>query len=127
MPYFIIIGALFAMLSVALGAMGAHFLKNIIDPQALAIFKTASMYQMYHALALIVTGISISQSYKPKLLTIAGWLFIVGILLFSGSLYGLSILNIRALGMITPIGGLCFMLAWMFFAVSFYGKNKHPE
>ncbi len=118
-------GTLFAMLSVALGAMGAHFLKNIIDAQALAVFQTATSYQMYHALALILTALSIPHTHNLKILNIAGWLFFTGIILFSGSLYGLSLLGMKSLGIITPIGGLCFIFAWLLFLVSFVVKKSN--
>lgn len=123
MPYFIIIGSLLAMFSVAFGAMGAHFLKNIIDTQALTVFQTASTYQMYHALALILTALSITHTHNTRMLNSAGWLFLAGIFLFSGSLYGLSIFGIKSLGIITPIGGMCFIFAWLAFAVSFIIKK----
>ncbi len=124
MPYFIIIGSLLAMLSVAFGAMGAHSLKNSLDLQALSVFQTAATYQMYHALALILTALSYPHCLNSKLLNIAGWLFLAGILLFSGSLYGLSIWGIKSLGMITPIGGMCFIIAWLLFALSFMVKTN---
>lgn len=107
------------MLSVAFGAMGAHFLKNILDAQALSVFQTASTYQMYHALALILTALSTAHARNYKILNITGWLFLAGIILFSGSLYGLSIFGIKSLGMITPVGGLCFIFAWLSFAAAF--------
>jgi uncharacterized membrane protein YgdD (TMEM256/DUF423 family) len=119
MPYFIIIGAFFAMMSVVLGAMGAHVLKNILDSQALAVFQTAATYQMYHALAMILTALSMPYTKYQALLNKAGWFFMLGIILFSGSLYGLSVFGIKSLGIITPIGGLFFILAWLFFAASF--------
>ncbi len=124
MPHFIIIGSLLAMLSVAFGAMGAHFLKNIIDAQALTVFQTASTYQMYHALALILTALSITHTHNIRMLNISGWLFLTGIILFSGSLYGISIFGIKSLGIITPIGGMCFIFAWLAFAASFIMNKK---
>ncbi|MFK5986913.1 MAG: DUF423 domain-containing protein [Pseudomonadota bacterium] len=127
MPYFIILGAIFAMLAVAFGAMGAHFLKNIIDAQALTVFQTASTYQMYHAFALILTALSLEHTHNTKVLNIAGWLFLAGIILFSGSLYGLSLFGLKYLGMITPIGGVCFIIAWLLFAISFMLKAENVE
>jgi uncharacterized membrane protein YgdD (TMEM256/DUF423 family) len=124
MPYFIIVGTLLAMLSVAFGAMGSHFLKDILDVQALSVFQTASTYQMYHALAMVLTALSIPYTHNTRMLNTAGWLFLAGIILFSGSLYGLSILGIKSLGMITPIGGVCFIVAWLIFSASFIVKNK---
>lgn len=124
MPHFIIIGTLLAMLSVALGAMGAHLLQDILDARALTLFQTASTYQMYHALALILTALSIPHTRNTKMLNTSGWLFLSGIILFSGSLYGLSILGIKSLGMITPIGGGCFIIAWVIFALAFIVKKQ---
>lgn len=124
MSHFIIIGSLLAMLSVVFGAMGAHFLKNILDVQALSVFQTASTYQMYHALALILTALSLPYTHHTKMLNIAGWLFLAGIVLFSGSLYGLSLFGIKLLGMLTPVGGMCFLLAWILFSASFFAKKK---
>ena len=123
MPYFIIIGAFLAMLSVVLGAMGAHALKTILDAQALTVFQTATTYQMYHALAMILTALSIPHTNHPAMLNKAGWLFLVGIILFSGSLYGLSIFGIKSLGIITPIGGVFFIIAWLFFIAAFVIKK----
>jgi len=123
MPHFIIIGTLLAMLSVTFGAIGAHLLKNIIEAQALNVFQTASTYQMYHAIAMILTALSVPHTQQTKMLNIAGWLFFSGIVLFSGSLYGLSLLEIKSLGMITPIGGVCFILAWLIFSAAFIVKS----
>jgi uncharacterized membrane protein YgdD (TMEM256/DUF423 family) len=123
---FLIIGALLAMLSVALGAVGAHLLKNVLDSRALSIFQTACNYQMYHALAMILTALSLPYSQNHQLLNVAGWLFFAGIILFSGSLFGLSLLGIKSFAMITPIGGLCFILAWLIYSASFV-KNKNNK
>lgn len=124
MPQFIIIGTLLAMLSVVIGAMGAHMLKDILEPQALKIIQTASTYQMYHALAMILTALSMPHTKNTKMLNAAGWLFLAGIVLFSGSLYALSLSGIKALGMITPIGGMCFIIAWLVFSASFIFKTR---
>jgi len=123
MSLFIIMGTLLAMLSVAFGAMGAHFLKDILDVKALTVFQTASTYQMYHGIALILTALSLAHAHNSKILKTAGWFFLLGILLFSGSLYGLSLFGIRSLGMITPIGGICFILGWLTFSLSFIVKK----
>lgn len=101
------LGALFALLSVAAGAFGAHALRTVLPPAALEIFQTAARYQMYHALALLLLG-TLNQPKHPW----AGWCFVTGIFLFSGSLYGLSITGITALGMITPLGGLAWLIGW---------------
>ncbi len=110
---FLLLGALSAMLGVAMGAFGAHGLKALLTPQMLAVYKTAVDYQMWHALGLVL--IAMLQLHRPsaKLLRWAGWLMFAGILLFSGSLYLLAITNARWLGMITPFGGLAFLSAWL--------------
>jgi uncharacterized membrane protein YgdD (TMEM256/DUF423 family) len=113
-------GAAFAGLSVILGAFGAHALKDSLTERSLEIYQTASHYQFIHALALILLGIWVgSQGVTTGALTSAsGWLFAVGILLFSGSLYALAITDIKILGAITPLGGLCFIAGWTCFALS---------
>jgi uncharacterized membrane protein YgdD (TMEM256/DUF423 family) len=108
---FFSLGALFALLAVAAGAFGAHLLRNQLDGQSLEIFQTAARYQMYHALALLVLGWMAMTSKNP-LLTWAGWCFTAGILIFSGSLYGLSLSGMKILGAITPLGGLSLMAGW---------------
>ena len=108
---FFSLGALFALLSVAAGAFGAHLLRNQLDVQSLEIFQTAARYQMYHALALLVLG-WITMTNKNQLLSWAGWCFTAGILIFSGSLYGLSLSGVKILGAITPLGGLSLMAGW---------------
>jgi uncharacterized membrane protein YgdD (TMEM256/DUF423 family) len=109
---FILGAGINGFLSVALGAFAAHALKNIIEADLLAIFQTGVQYHITHSLALF--GIAILTLYAPNsmALKISGTLFIVGILFFSGSLYILSITGIRWLGAITPIGGVCFLVAW---------------
>jgi uncharacterized membrane protein YgdD (TMEM256/DUF423 family) len=113
-------GAAFAGLSVILGAFGAHALKDSLSDRSLQVYQTASHYQFIHALALILLGLwAQSQLAQGGALTsTAGWLFAVGILLFSGSLYALAITNIKILGAITPLGGLCFIAGWICFALS---------
>ncbi len=114
---FLLFSALSAMLGVTMGAFGAHGLKALLTPQMLAVYKTAVDYQMWHALGLGL--IAMLQLYQPaaKLLCWAGWLMFAGILLFSGSLYLLAIWHVRWLGMITPFGGLAFLLAWLLVVV----------
>lgn len=107
----IAVGSLFAALAVAVGAFGAHMLKSILDPPMLAVFETAARYQMYHALGMIAVGLA-GQVFGCLRVVRAGWCFAAGILLFCGSLYGVSLLGIRWLGAVTPIGGLVFILGW---------------
>ena len=109
--YWIFIGALFALLSVATGAFGAHALATRLEPRAVEIWQTASHYQMYHALGLIAVGIL--YWFMPAVsLNVAGWCFTLGVILFSGSLYTLSFTGIKKLGMITPFGGMLFLVGW---------------
>ena len=109
---FVGLGALNAFIAVAAGAFAAHGLKNSIPPESLAVFKTAANYQMMHALGLILIGI-LSTITPHKTHNMAGWFMLSGIILFSGSLYILSLSSIKWLGMITPVGGLCFLIAWL--------------
>jgi uncharacterized membrane protein YgdD (TMEM256/DUF423 family) len=110
---FLFLSAVCGLTGVAMGAFGAHGLKTILTPEMLAVYKTAVDYQMWHALGLGLIAIFRQQVPESALLKWAGWLMFVGILLFSGSLYLLAILNIKWLGMITPLGGVCFILAWL--------------
>ena len=124
---FLITASLLAGLSVLLGAFAAHQLKQVVAADVLQIFETAVRYQMYHALALFITGI-LYQSFPVKQLRWAGNLFIAGIILFSGSLYFLCFIkhqNISALwvGAITPLGGLCFIAGWVLLALGVVKKT----
>lgn len=112
---FFTIGSLSAFLAVALGAFGAHGLKSRVSPEMLTIFEVGVRYQIYHALGLLAVGWAASR-WPAGGVTAAGWLFIVGTLIFSGSLYILTVTGIRWLGAITPIGGTAFLLGWLFLA-----------
>lgn len=109
---FAFLGALFAATSVAAGAFGAHALKSILDPPMLAVYETAARYQMYHALGLFVVAWLARETDTPLAAT-AGWLFCIGILLFSGSLYIVALAGIKWLGALTPLGGVSFIAGWM--------------
>jgi uncharacterized membrane protein YgdD (TMEM256/DUF423 family) len=117
--FFLITGSLLGALSVALGAFGAHSLKKIVSPEAVATFETGVRYQFYHTFALLIIGI-LYEKFTNKWLVWAGNSFLVGMLLFSGSLYVLSLLNssenvgLRKIGIITPFGGLFFIAGWLF-------------
>ena len=118
---FLVIAALLAALSVALGAFAAHQLKTMVSADILQIFETAVKYQMYHALALLGTGILLQQ-FPVKQLRWAASLFIAGIILFSGSLYLLCYIKHQQIaatwvGAITPFGGVCFIAGWILLAV----------
>jgi len=120
---FIIIGASLMALGVALGAFGAHALKERLEPSMLQIYHTGVEYQFYHAIGLLITGVLL-RYYQCKGLIWAGWLFIVGIALFSGSLYLLTLTGIKELGMITPIGGISFIAGWITMALSLVKRNQ---
>lgn len=109
-------GALSAALSVILGAFAAHALKSRMPPETLAVFQTGVQYQFYHSLGLILIGLIVQVTKASALLTSAGWLMLAGILLFSGSLYLISFSGIRSLGLITPVGGTAFIVAWLLLA-----------
>ena len=110
---FLMIAAVSGFLSVVIGAFAAHNLKQILAPAALEVVKTGVQYQMYHALALLLVGLWLS--YKPAApgLKACGLAFILGSLLFSGSLYALAMGAPRWLGPVTPLGGLCFLIGWL--------------
>ncbi len=108
---FFALGSGFSLLSVLFGAFGAHTLKKQLTPEMLDIFEVAVRYQMYHSIGLIVVAWAISQ-WQNSITNAAGWCFVAGILIFSGSLYILSLTEIRWLGAITPIGGLAFIAGW---------------
>lgn len=117
--FFISIAAIMAGLSVASGAFASHALKARLSQRALEIFETGSKYQMYHALALLIVGLLLSCSDEAStLLNTASWAFIIGIVLFSGSLYALSLSNIKWLGAITPLGGVAFLVGWGCLAIT---------
>jgi len=110
-------GAIFMAVGVMLGAFGAHALKKILSPEMLAVYKTGVEYQFYHALGLLLIGL-IGFHINSKWLRWSGILLVAGIILFSGSLYVLSISGIKLLGAITPIGGLSFVAGWVCLAIA---------
>jgi uncharacterized membrane protein YgdD (TMEM256/DUF423 family) len=109
---FLLLGSLAGFLGVGLGAFGAHGLKTRLSAEMLAVFETGVRYQMYHALALLVVSAAVGHLGSARLLVSAGWLFVAGIVLFSGSLYVLALTGITTLGAITPLGGLAFLAGW---------------
>ncbi|MDQ3809418.1 MAG: DUF423 domain-containing protein [Chloroflexota bacterium] len=116
---FLALGALSALLAVAAGAFGAHALRERLSPGLLETFQTGTTYQMYHALGLLLVGVLLARfaSDGSTWLAAAGWLFTLGSVLFSGSLYLLALTETRWLGAITPVGGLAFLLGWLALAV----------
>jgi len=105
-------------LAVTLGAFGAHALRARLAPELLAVYQTAVQYHFYHALGLALIGLLAMQWPESGWLRAAGWSMVGGMLLFSGSLYVMSLTGVRALGAITPIGGLAFIAAWLLLAVA---------
>lgn len=122
MKVFIIVGALNAFLAVALGAFGAHGLADKLGPKYLEIWKTGVTYQMFHAIGILVIGLLLGKVAGSSLFTWSGWLMLIGIILFSGSLYVLSLTKISILGAITPLGGVSFLAAWILIVI---GAVKH--
>ena len=108
---FFAFGSGFALIAVITGAFAAHALKTRLSPDMFTTFEVAARYQMYHALGLIAVAWAASQ-WSSQLVTASGWLFVAGIVIFSGSLYILSLTGVRWLGAITPIGGAAFILGW---------------
>ncbi len=109
---FFAIGAISAFVGVAAGAFGAHGLKSRLDAEMLGVFETGARYQMYHAFALLAVAWAITR-WPGTLVNMSGWLFLAGTILFSGSLYLLSLTGVRWLGAITPLGGLAFLAGWL--------------
>lgn len=118
------IGALLAMLGVAAGAFGAHALRDRLTPADLEIFRTGASYHQLHAVALALIGVVLG-GHDSRLLRASAWLMLVGIVIFSGTLYGLVLTGMRWLGAITPIGGVCLMAAWLCLALGAW--KRVPE
>jgi uncharacterized membrane protein YgdD (TMEM256/DUF423 family) len=108
---FFALGSVSALVAVAAGAFGAHGLRARLTPDLLAVFETGARYQMYHALALLAVGWALTRWPGPWPVR-AGWLFVAGTVLFSGSLYVLALTGARWLGAITPLGGVAFLAGW---------------
>lgn len=115
--YWLILGAILAGIGVSAGVAGAHLLQDITSEARFITYNKAVRYQMYHSFALIFTGILISQN-PGKFLNMAGWLFLTGILLFSGSLYLIVLTGIQGFEILSPIGGIAFVLGWLSLAYS---------
>ena len=110
--FFVIAGSVLALLGVGLGAFGAHALQARLEPADLDTFEVAVRYQMYHALALLFLGLAVTR-WPGGLAAWAGWAFLAGTLVFSGSLYALVLTGIRGLGAVTPIGGVALLTGWI--------------
>jgi len=118
MKLFIIIGAVNAFLAVALGAFGAHGLEGKVPEKYLETWQTGVTYQMFHAVGILIIGILLGNLPATSLLSWSGWLMLIGIILFSGSLYVLTLTQISVLGAITPLGGVSFLVAWVLLIIA---------
>jgi uncharacterized membrane protein YgdD (TMEM256/DUF423 family) len=115
---FLLFGGLALLLAVIFGAFGAHILKKSLSPDSMAVYETAVQYHFYHALGLLAVALLTVHLPSSSALQWSGWMMIAGIVIFSGSLYVLSIIAISWLGAITPIGGTAFIVAWLLFIVA---------
>lgn len=113
---FVVLGAVGGFLAVALGAFAAHGLENLLPASRLETWQTGNEYLALHALALIGVGLAMMQLGDARLLRAAGWAFVLGLILFSGSLFLLALTDIRWLGAVTPFGGTAFLVGWVLFA-----------
>ncbi len=120
---FVGLGAILGCLGVGLGAFAAHGLKQRLPIEMLIVFETGVRYHMYHALALVAVGLAWSR-WPVAPLALAGWLFVAGVAIFSGSLYALATSGVRVLGAITPIGGLAFLAGWIAFAYGVLSSGR---
>ncbi len=121
MSPFLPTGSLVVGLAVVLGAFGAHGLRGRLSQERLTSFETGVRYQFYHGLALLLVGVLQATGATSGWVTAAGWLFLGGVVLFSGSIYGLTFGGPRWLGPVTPLGGLAFILGWLLLAVGTWG------
>ena len=117
--FWILLGSTSCALCVLIGAFGSHSLKDALDEYSKGIYQTAALYHFFHSIALIINGL-LSKTFTELSFNLSGYLFIIGIILFSFSLYALAITNIKILGAITPIGGICFIIAWLYIAFQIY-------
>lgn len=123
----IVIGAFFALTAVMAGAFGAHGLRNLVSERSLEVFQTAVTYQVYHAIALVLVALLAGFGLSRRLLGLAAGFFVAGILLFSGSLYTLVLTDIRWVGPVTPMGGVCFMIGWILLLTAGVGQQTNQK
>ena len=110
--FWLVAASIFGLLSVALGAFGAHSLKNVLDDYGRSVYEKAVLYQMFHTMALFAVGL-MQHLDKETSFSMAGWGFFIGIVLFSGSLYFLAVTGMKWVGAITPVGGVAFLFGWV--------------
>ena len=120
---FLLFGGVNMFLAVALGAFGAHGLKHRLTSEMLAVFNTAVEYHFYHALGLLLVGTVCARFEASNSLKASGWCMLLGMLLFSGSLYALSLTGVKGFGAITPVGGLCFLASWVLFVSAIWRQG----
>ncbi|MDH5481007.1 MAG: DUF423 domain-containing protein [Nitrosomonas sp.] len=120
---FLLLGSINTFLCIALGAFGAHGLKQMLSTDMLVVYQTGVQYHFFHALGLLIIGLILFHYPKSRMIAASGWLMLLGILLFSVSLYILSLTEIRGLGMVTPFGGVSFLSAWALLAYALW-KEK---
>jgi len=118
MKIFVVLGSLSAFLGVGLGAFGAHGLKTKVTPEMLAVWQTGVLYHLVHALGLLLIGILCHLMPEAATARNAGWVILLGTVLFSGSLYLMVLTGIKPLGMITPFGGIAFLLGWLLLGIA---------
>ena len=118
MKIFVVLGSLSAFLGVGLGAFGAHGLKTKVTPEMLAVWQTGVLYHLVHALGLLLIGILCHMMPEAATVRNAGWAILLGTVLFSGSLYLLVLTGVKPLGMITPFGGIAFLVGWLLLGVA---------
>lgn len=119
---FVSLGSGMAFIGIALGAFGTHGLRDRVSEANLKIWQTAVQYHLIHAVSLVLVGLLAAQ-HSGRAVKTAGWLMFGGILIFSGSLYALAVTDLRVLGAITPLGGLCFLAAWLTLAITFSSRR----
>lgn len=117
MQTFVVLGCILMAVAVAIGAFGAHALKSRIEPDKLKVYETGVQYHIIHALGLIGVGLLADRYPDSGMISTGGWLLAAGIVLFSGSLYVLSLKRVRLLGPVTPLGGLSFIAGWVLIAI----------
>ncbi len=123
MRVFVLLGAVGGFTAVAAGAFGAHALQARLSPEMLDVWKTGAHYQLVHSVLLVVVG-ALLGARESKQLAWAGWLLVIGVILFSGSLYARALTDVRTLGAVTPFGGLCFLAGWALIACSAFQKRE---
>ena len=126
MRRFIVWGSLLAFLGVALGAFGAHGLRDQISEDSLAVYNTGVHYHLVHALGLVLLGLAADRLADRKKVNAAGWCLLIGVVLFSGSLYLLAVTGIKWLGAITPLGGVAFLAGWAMLGLAAW-KEPRPQ